>query len=128
MLASHNSQDMPTDKAATAGYEPDVHRDPLARPGKSLFAARKTASGVNPVMHSWCPSGQTGFWQGPQGTGWSRCTAPGWLVRVQAMCVGPKSEITGTPNAAAKCRGPESVVIINAERFTDAFVSPRLIA
>ena len=42
------------------------------------------------------------------------------------MCVGPKSVITGVRNATAKCLGPESVVIMRADRFTLVLVRPRL--
>ena len=42
------------------------------------------------------------------------------------MCVGPNRVMTGVSNAAAKWRGPESVVIKSAARRTQAFESPRL--
>ena len=40
------------------------------------------------------------------------------------MCVGPNRVITGVLKAAAKCRGPESVVIKSAARRTQALVRP----
>ena len=40
------------------------------------------------------------------------------------MWVGPKRVMTGVPNAAAKWRGPESVVISRADRRTQAFDQP----
>src|ERR1044072_9419846 len=40
------------------------------------------------------------------------------------MSVGPKSEMTGTPKATAKKRGPLSVVIIKRLRRMQAFVRP----
>ena len=39
-------------------------------------------------------------------------------------CVGPNKVITGVLKAAAKWRGPESVVIKSADRRTHALVSP----
>ena len=44
------------------------------------------------------------------------------------MCVGPKRVMTGVPKAAAKWRGPESVVTSRADRRTQAFDRPRLSA
>jgi hypothetical protein len=41
------------------------------------------------------------------------------------MWVGPKSVMTGVWNAAAKWRGPESVVIKSAALRTQAFDSPK---
>ena len=40
------------------------------------------------------------------------------------MWVGPNRVITGVLKAAAKCRGPESVVIKRADRRTQALVKP----
>src|SRR5436309_1005549 len=40
------------------------------------------------------------------------------------MCVGPKRVTTGRPNAAAKWRGPLSVVTSRSQRRTSALVKP----
>ena len=45
-------------------------------------------------------------------------------VSVQAKCVGPKSVTTGRLNAAAKWRGPLSVVTSREQRRTRAFDKP----
>ena len=74
-------------------------------------------------MQRWS-SGQTRRWHGPHSTCFCRWTARGWYVSVQAMCVGPNSVTTGRSKAAAKWRGPLSVVTSRSARRTHALVSP----
>ena len=59
-------------------------------------------------MHLWS-KGQTRGWQGPHSTS-SGGDSSGVVVSVQAMWVGPNRLTTGRSKAAAKWRGPLSVL------------------
>src|SRR6266496_1853098 len=66
----------------------------------NCVAARNTSCGVSSFMQRWSPVGQTRSWHGPHGV------------------------TTGRSNAAAKWRGPLSVVMSNVPRRTSALVRP----
>src|SRR5262245_53129981 len=87
------------------------------------LAAANTWRGVSSSMQRWS-RGHTRFWHGPHGTCLCKCTALGWCVSVQAIWVGPNSVTTGRSNAAAKWRGPLSVVTSSAARRIHALVNP----
>src|SRR5262249_51036526 len=115
------SQGFPVARVDVHERHQDAFR--LSGPASNSTAAANTSSGVSSVMQRWS-SGQTRNWHGPQATFFCKWTAAGWYVSVQAMCVGPNSVTTGRPNAAAKWRGPLSVVTSRLARHTQAFVSP----
>ena len=80
------------------------------KPASKDRASETTILGSTPAMHG-CPSmGHSRSRHGEQSTGWRTIRADGAAGPVASALVAPKTATVGTPNAAATCIEPESLV------------------